>query len=162
MAMGKEQSVNWQLKSFTELTPEELYRLLVLRSEVFVVEQACVYQDLDGKDQRAMHLMGWRNNELVAYARLLPPGISYETASIGQVATSPAVRGMGIGRLLVGKAMETVREVFGAAAVTISAQAHLEAFYNAWGFVAQGVTYLEDGIPHVEMISLASPAGNLG
>lgn len=162
MTTHSETNLVWQLKPFAQLTAEELYILLALRSEVFVVEQACAYQDLDGMDQRSMHLMGWQDEQLVAYARLLPPGLLYDTASIGRVVTRGTIRGMGIGKLLMGNAMDAVRSVFGPVAVTISAQAHLEVFYNTWGFVKHGAPYLEDGIPHVRMISSAPSAGNLG
>lgn len=155
--MAEEFGIEWQLKSFDELTNEELYGLLALRSEVFVVEQACAYQDADGKDKQSMHLMAFRGNELMGYARLLPPGLSYETASIGRVVTRQAARGTGLRGLLVRRAVAAAGDIFGRGAITISAQAHLEALYNEFGFEKQGMPYLEDGIPHIKMISLGCP-----
>ena len=162
ITMENETRLVWQLKSFDDLSNEELYGLLALRSEVFVVEQACAYPDLDGKDQQSLHLMAWRDDALLAYARLLPPGLSYDTASIGRIVTCRAARSTGLGRLLLRRALTAVAEVFGQGAITISAQAHLEKFYGEFGFGRQGAPYLEDGIPHIKMISLGLPAGNLG
>src|SRR5262245_15420190 len=97
--------IEWIFKKFNELTAAELYAIMKLRNEVFVVEQDCVYQDADGKDPECYHLAGWDNNNLAAYTRIIPPGISYDQASIGRVVTSPAYRGMGAGRLLMNESI---------------------------------------------------------
>lgn len=160
--MDSSENVQWQQKTFGELANGELYGILALRAEVFVVEQACAYQDQDGKDPQSVHLMASAEGQLMAYARLLPPGLSYETASIGRIVVRRAMRGTGLGRQLVGRALAAAGELFGHGPVTISAQAHLEAFYAALGFEKQGAPYLEDGIPHIQMISAGLPAGNPG
>lgn len=147
---------NWQLKQFGELTPEELYQILRLRSEVFVVEQNCVFLDMDNKDQSSWHLMGWQDGLLAAYTRLLPPGLSYEEMSIGRVVSSPAVRGTGIGRELMLESISACRKLFGNGPIRIGAQLYLKKFYASLGFVAEGDIYLEDGIEHVEMRMPAS------
>lgn len=145
--------MNWTLKKFETLTVDELYALLRLRTEVFVVEQNCVFQDMDNKDQHCYHLMGWKENELVAYTRLVPLGISYsEYPSIGRVVTSPAARGEGIGRRLMEKSIEETRRLFGNNPIKIGAQLYLLAFYASLGFVQSSDIYLEDGIEHIEMI----------
>lgn len=144
--------VSYSLKSFPELSTSELYAILQLRAEVFVVEQNCPYQDLDGKDQKSFHLLGWKNNELVAYCRLLPPVVSYPTAaSIGRVVNSSSVRGQGVGKELMLKAIEHCRVLFPGEPITISAQHYLLRFYQELGFREQGDVYLEDDIPHIEM-----------
>ena len=136
-----------------ELTASELYIILKLRSEVFVVEQNCVYLDADGKDAGAYHLCGWLNNEvLVAYARLLAPGVSYNEASIGRVVTSPAHRKDGHGKILMQKAIDHTMDLFNISAIKIGAQQYLIKFYNSVGFSVTSEPYLEDGIPHVEML----------
>ncbi|MFT3980000.1 MAG: GNAT family N-acetyltransferase [Ferruginibacter sp.] len=145
--------ITWSCKKFTALTAPELYTILRLRSEVFVVEQNCVYLDPDGKDAKALHLCGWLNNEhLVAYARLLPPGISYSEASIGRVVTAAAHRKDGYGRILMRKAVENCLSLFGPSNIRIGAQQYLVKFYSEFGFQAVSEPYLEDGIPHVEML----------
>lgn len=145
--------MSWTLKKFETLTVDELYALLRLRTEVFVVEQNCVFQDMDNKDQHCYHLMGWKENELVAYTRLVPLGISYsEYPSIGRVVTSPAARGEGIGRRLMEKSIEETRRLFGNNPIKIGAQLYLLAFYASLGFVQSSDIYLEDGIEHIEMI----------
>lgn len=147
--------IKWQYKKFIVLTAEELYSILQLRNEVFVVEQNCVYQDCDDKDKQSIHLSGYLHGKLVAYARLLPVGISYAAgASIGRIVTSPAVRGKNVGRELMRIALKTSGELFGPTAIIISAQAHLKLFYEEFGFIAEGKKYLEDGIPHLQMKKL--------
>lgn len=143
----------WTCSKMNELTTTELYLILKLRSEVFVVEQNCVYLDADGKDWQAYHLCGWLNNELlVAYARLLAPGVSYTEASIGRVVTSPAYRKDGYGRILMQKAIDHTRDLFNVSSIKIGAQQYLTKFYNNAGFFATSEPYLEDGIPHIEML----------
>lgn len=145
--------VTWTCKKFNELSPAELYNILKLRSEVFVVEQNCVYLDTDGKDTDAWHLCGWLNGELlVAYARLLAPGVSYAEASIGRVVSSPAHRKDGYGKILMQKAIENTCSIFSVTAIKIGAQQYLTTFYNNLGFTVTSEPYLEDGIPHVEML----------
>lgn len=145
--------MNWTLKKFKDLTVDELYALLRLRTEVFVVEQNCVFQDMDNKDQHCHHLMGWKENELVAYTRLVPEGVSYPGyPSIGRVVTSPAARGGGIGRLLMKKSIEETRHLFGNGPIKVGAQLYLLAFYTSLGFEKTSDIYMEDGIEHIEMI----------
>lgn len=143
--------MRWVLKKFQELTPDELYALLGLRAEVFVVEQTCAFQDLDNKDQPSYHLLGYLQDELVAYTRLVPPGISYTAASIGRVVTSPAHRKKGFGKLLMQESIKFCDQLFGKNTIMIGAQCYLIEFYSSLGFVPSGEVYLEDGIEHIEM-----------
>lgn len=137
--------------AFESLGNKALYELLKLRSEVFVVEQHCAYLDPDDKDYQALHVMGHYEGRLVAYARLLPPGLSYPEASIGRVATHSSVRQMGFGRELMAYCIAQTLEQFGTNEVVISAQAYLEAFYKGLGFVTESDSYMEDDIPHIQM-----------
>jgi ElaA protein len=143
--------MEFSLKSFETLTPNELYQILTLRSEVFVVEQQCVFLDMDQKDQKSEHLMLWDEKNLVAYCRILPAGISYTEPSIGRVVSSPKYRGTGAGRLLMQQAIKIARQRYGNQPIRIGAQLYLKKFYASLGFEVQGDTYLEDGIEHVEM-----------
>jgi ElaA protein len=143
----------WIVKTFEELTTTELYNLLRLRSEVFVVEQNCPYLDMDNSDQQAVHLMGFdEDNELVAYTRLFKPGVKYEYSSIGRVVTSQKARGSGAGRLLMEQSIEQVEKLFGKGPIKIGAQQYLQKFYTSLGFEQTSDMYLEDNIPHIEMI----------
>ena len=149
--------ITWTVKKFDDLTPHELYAILRLRSEVFVVEQDCVFQDMDNKDQLCYHLMGWQNDtdqsmELITYTRLVPPGVSYDFPSIGRVVTSPATRGSGMGKLLMEKSIEELENLFGKRPIKIGAQLYLKAFYESLGFKQSSDIYDEDGIDHIEMI----------
>ncbi|MBY0542183.1 MAG: GNAT family N-acetyltransferase [Sphingobacteriaceae bacterium] len=144
--------LNWVFKSFEELTTIELYSILQLRSEVFVVEQNCVYQDIDGKDKKSFHLMAWQGNQLTAYTRLVPPGISFIEASIGRVITSPKYRGLSIGITLMEKSIHHTLQSYTTNKIRIGAQLYLKKFYEGFNFVAQGDEFLEDGIPHIEML----------
>jgi ElaA protein len=138
---------------FDELSPAQLYQILALRSEVFVVEQECIYQDLDNLDQQAMHLLGVDDsNNLVSYARILTPGVVYPEYAIGRVIVSQSHRGTGEGHKLMNYCMEVIESMAGKVPIRISAQAHLEKFYQTHRFKFTGKSYLEDGIPHVEMI----------
>ena len=119
---------------FTELTPHELYAILRLRSEVFVVEQNCVFLDADNKDQHCHHLMLWQQDKLAAYARLVPPGISYPQMSIGRVVSSPAYRSVGAGRQLIARAIDACFHLFGEGDIKIGAQLYLKKFYASFGF----------------------------
>lgn len=143
--------INWSCKSFTELTNEELYKILQLRSAVFVVEQNSVYQDCDDKDQHSYHLMGWQKEILVAYSRLIPPGMTYKNASIGRVITTATLRGKNIGRELVKLSIKHISELFNEHSITIGAQLYLKNFYESLGFIEAGDVYLEDGIKHIKM-----------
>lgn len=146
-------SINWEVKSFEGLTNKELYNILRLRAEVFIVEQNCPYQDMDGKDIFSFHLIGTdERNHLVAYARLLPADISYKEVSIGRVITSPAARGSGAGIQLMQTALQIIEEKHGKVPVRIGAQLYLKKFYERFGFVQVSEMYLEDGIEHVEMV----------
>ena len=144
--------MNWICKKFEELTPYELYFILQLRLEVFSVEQNCPYQDADNKDQFGHHLMGMKNDKLIAYARILPPGIAFSEISIGRVVNSPSVRRTGMGRLLMQKSLETARSLYGEVPVKIGAQLYLKAFYESFGFRQTSDIYLEDNIKHIEML----------
>jgi ElaA protein len=146
--------MRWELKTFRSLTAAELYEALRLRAEVFVVEQNCVYQDCDGHDPHCRHLFGWKEGKLAAYLRIVPPGRKYEETSLGRVVTGLGFRGQRLGHGLVEEALRLL-DAEGAGAVRISAQAYLEKFYAGFGFVAQGEGYLEDGIPHIEMLRAA-------
>lgn len=144
--------MKWDYKSFNDLTPTKLYAILKLRSEVFVVEQNCVYLDTDNKDQLSFHLSGWIGKDLVAYARILPPGLAFEEASIGRVVTNPLYRKIGAGRELMLQAIERTINQFDVSAIKIGAQLYLLDFYTSLGFKISGPQYMEDGIPHIEMI----------
>jgi ElaA protein len=144
--------IQWLLKKFEELTPYQLYAILQLRSEVFVVEQNCVFQDADDKDQSSYHLMGFDNNKLIAYTRLVPPGKIYEQASIGRVVTSPSARRLGAGKELMKQSIDAVYNLFGVQPVKLGAQLYLKQFYGLFGFEQASDVYLEDGIEHIYMI----------
>ena len=144
--------IAWLLKKFDELTPQELYSILQLRNEVFVVEQNCVFQDADNKDQFSYHLMGWDGEKLIAYSRIIPPGMVYEFPSIGRVVTSPLSRRNGSGKILMNESIKAIQKLFGEAAIELGAQLYLKKFYESFGFIQSGEIYLEDGIQHIEMI----------
>lgn len=144
--------IEWRYLSFDALGSAALYAVLQLRSEVFVVEQACIFQDMDGADDTAMHLLGTLDGQLVAYARCLPAGSKFPEASIGRVITRDSVRGTGAGHALMERALDCLTQQWGAQAIRIGAQARLELFYRQHGFVSSGDLYIEDGIPHVEML----------
>ena len=145
--------IQYKCLKFNELSPFDLYELLKLRCQVFIVEQTCIYQDLDDKDQYAIHLVGTDEQQnLLTYARILPPGISYDECSIGRVIVAESLRGKGEGHRLMKASMDFISLTYGPTPVRISAQSHLEKFYISQGFNSTGKAYLEDGIPHVEMI----------
>ena len=139
-------------KTFPELTTEELYAILQLRSEVFVVEQHCAYQDLDGKDQKALHVIGTQNEQLVAYTRVFGPGDYFKEASIGRVVVKPSERKHGYGREIINASLKAIKNSYRTTTVHLSAQAYLKKFYNSLGFEQVGEGYLEDGIPHIGML----------
>jgi ElaA protein len=143
--------IHFNTKTFDQLTTIELYQLLKLRAEVFVVEQNCAYLDIDNYDLGALHILGTSNNEIVAYARLLPQGYYHKEAGIGRVVTSTAVRSLGFGKLLMEYAITETLLQFNTTEIVISAQLYLEKFYTNLGFKTEGETYLEDDIPHIKM-----------
>ena len=145
--------IHWVLKSFSDLTPSELYAILQLRNDVFVVEQQCVYQDADGKDPDAYHLMGWYKKTLAVYTRLLPPGLSYaDHSSIGRVVSSKTIRGKGLGKELMERSIDELIQLFPQVPIKIGAQRYLTTFYESLGFKQVSAVYLEDGIEHIDML----------
>ena len=142
----------WILKQFNDLTAQELYAILQLRNEVFIVEQNCPYQDLDNKDLKAWHLMGMADGKLLAYSRLLAPGISYSESSIGRVVSSPATRKSGMGKKLMQESIKQIQYLFHTDVIRIGAQLYLKNFYESYGFIQDGDIYLEDNIPHIIML----------
>lgn len=147
--------VKWQSKTFSQLSIDELYELLKLRIDVFVVEQTCFYPDLDDKDRhvQALHLQGYKKNKLAAYLRILPKGESYDDyISIGRVVIAPDARGSGLGHDLMKQALLLCEQYFPKEKLKISAQEHLESYYNKHGFVRVSEMYLEDDIPHIAMV----------
>jgi len=144
--------ITWQCKFFTELSSLELYKILQLRSEVFIVEQNCAYQDCDDKDIKAYHYSGWNEDKIVAYTLLLAKGVSYnDAASIGRVVTSKSVRGQNLGRKLMQNSIEEIYSLFGKVPIRISAQLYLKRFYESFSFVQKSGIYMEDGIEHISM-----------
>lgn len=139
------------IKYFHEFTIDELYEILQLRSEVFVVEQDCVYQDLDGKDRKALHVFAQKNNRIVAYTRIFKPGEYFDFASIGRVVVAKNERNFGYGHDLIKASITAINTHFNVEEITISAQVYLQKFYEFHGFNKVGEGYLEDGIPHIRM-----------
>jgi ElaA protein len=143
-------------KRFDTLTPFELYEALRLRSEIFVVEQQCVFLDMDNKDQHSHHLLLYQGHALVAYARLVPAGLGFAEMSIGRVVTSGAVRGTGVGKKLMQEAIAAMYGLYGPGPIRIGAQCYARQFYENLGFVQAGEVYDEDGIDHIEMVKPAA------
>ncbi len=143
--------IKFKIKRFNELSISELYYLLQLRSEVFVVEQNCVYQDIDGKDEKALHVLGYYNDDLAAYTRLFNKGYYFEESSIGRVVVSPKYRDKKFGHDLMRISIESIKENFNETTITISAQEYLKKFYESHGFIQTSEMYLEDDIPHIQM-----------
>lgn len=148
--------LNWSVKKFENLSPLELYGILQLREAVFVLEQTCLYQDLDDRDQVSLHIQGRdpQNNRLAAYARVIPPGVTFDEPCISRVVTSHPYRGRALGKALMQRAIEVVEEHYPSRTIRISAQAHLQKFYREFGFAAEGSIYDEDGIDHIAMIRM--------
>ena len=140
------------VKNFSELTTTELYKILQLRSEVFVVEQDCVYQDLDFKDQKSLHILGVKDNSIVAYTRIFKPGEYFDNASIGRVVVASLERKNNYGHDVMKASIQAIKDYFKVDKITISAQVYLKKFYESHQFKQVGVSYLEDGIPHIEML----------
>ena len=154
-------AVAWKRVAFADLSPHQLYELLQLRTDVFVMEQACAFQDMDGYDHLAMHLLGTavqastgegQGAPLIAYARLFPAGIKFTQASIGRVLTRASVRGTGLGHVLIREAIAAVEALWGVQPIRIGAQSRLTAYYRQHGFVEVGPAYLEDNIDHQDMV----------
>lgn len=144
--------MNWNIKKFKELNVEEIYKILALRNEVFIVEQECPYLDCDDKDLNSYHLFSEENGEVVAYLRILEKGVSYDEISIGRVAVKKTYRGKGISREMMLKAIEFVENNLNESTIKIQAQAYLLNFYSSLGFKAVSEEYLEDNIPHIDML----------
>jgi ElaA protein len=141
-----------EVKKFNELSLEELYSLLQLRSEVFIVEQNCVYQDLDGKDYKSLHVIAKENNKIIAYSRLFNKGQYFKQASIGRVLVAKNQRHLSYGSEIMKASINAIQDSYNTREIKISAQLYLKEFYNSFGFKATGSSYLEDGIPHIGMI----------
>jgi ElaA protein len=155
-------TIDWRWRSYTELSPLEIHTIFAARQAVFIVEQACPYLDIDGKDPLAQHLAGWDGDQLAAYLRLLPPGVSYpDEPSLGRILTTRIRRGTGLGRELVARGLDRLYELYPTLPTRIGAQAHLHKFYASLGFVQASEPYDEDGIMHIEMLRPAGPAPRL-
>ena len=146
-------NITWYHKHFNDLITKELYQILQLRNEVFIVEQNCPFQDLDDKDFKCFHLIGFDTDsqKIMAYTRIVPAGISYTEASIGRVVTSPQARGEGIGKVLMEKSIQILEELYGGVSIRIGAQYYLKKFYESLDFEQVNEIYLEDGIEHILM-----------
>ncbi|SDR91872.1 GNAT family N-acetyltransferase [Christiangramia echinicola] len=144
--------LNIEVKKFSELTLTELYDILQLRSEVFVVEQDCVYQDIDGKDAEALHIIGFKNDKVVAYTRCFKPGYYFEEAAIGRVVVKESERKYGYGHEIMNASDKAIKDHFNTSNIKLSAQQYLIKFYESHGYSTTGEGYLEDGIPHIAMI----------
>lgn len=145
-------SLQWQAYTFEELDTAILYQILLLRQQVFIIEQECLYPDLDGLDQDSVHLCAWSDGELMAYLRSLPPGLDYQESALGRIVVSEHARGLKLGRELVERGITLNQHTWPGADIQIAAQAHLEKFYLDLGFETLGKIYLEDGIPHIKML----------
>lgn len=141
-----------EIKAFNELTLDSLYEVLQLRAEVFVVEQNCPYQDVDGKDQKAMHILGYHKEQLVAYTRVFKPGYYFDNASIGRVVVKENARQYGFGKDIMKASITFIEDTLDLSTIELSAQTYLKKFYNDLGFKEIGEGYLEDDIPHIRMI----------
>lgn len=158
---GRAQSdgvIRWRFAPFDELTPREVHDLLQLRAEVFVVEQDCPFQDVDGVDPDSWHLLGMRGEALIAYCRMIPAGVKFAEPSIGRVVTLPSLRGTGCGRELMAEALRRADTLWPGRPIRIGAQLRLERFYEDFGFVTASAPYDEDGIQHIEMLRPAPGA----
>ncbi|MBC7829299.1 MAG: GNAT family N-acetyltransferase [Chitinophagaceae bacterium] len=144
--------MNWICKPFEQLSPKELYAILQLRNDVFVVEQNCVFQDADDRDQASWHFMGWHEDRLAAYTRLLPAGISYPESSIGRVVIFPKMRKSGLGKELMERSIEMLYLLWNKQPIRIGAQLYLKKFYESFGFQQCSDIYIEDNIEHISMI----------
>ncbi|MCQ4087338.1 GNAT family N-acetyltransferase [Saccharibacillus sp. JS10] len=144
--------MQWHLKSFEQLTGDEIYRILEQRVAVFMLEQNCLYPEIDGKDNQCYHLFAEENGQIAAYCRLIPPGVTYTQASIGRVLVNDAFRGQGLAQQMMTQAITFLTEELGQSQIKIQAQHYLEKFYGSFGFTPISDVYPEDGIPHVDML----------
>ncbi len=142
----------WKIKSFEELSGAEIYEILKIRQQVFIVEQTCYYLDADGSDEKAIHIWAEKKGQIVAYCRIFDEKIKYPEASLGRVLTHPEFRNVSLGKILVKIALNTIETKFRTTTVRISAQDYLLRFYEEFGFWSTGKSYLEDDIPHTEML----------
>ncbi len=145
-------NLSFKTKSYYQLTKDELYQILCLRAEVFVVEQDCAYQDVDNKDQKALHVLGYKKDELIAYTRIFKPNDYFKYASIGRVVVALKERKHKYGYQLMEASINAIKNNFNETIIAISAQTYLKKFYNNLGFIQQGAAYLEDDIPHIFMV----------
>ena len=141
-----------EVKSFDELNNKELYELLQLRSEVFVIEQDCIYQDIDGKDERALHILGVEDGKIIAYARCFQAGDYFDDAAIGRILVRENYRKLGYGHQITKASIDAIKTKYKADTIKISAQIYLVIFYESHGFKTKGDRYMEDGIPHIAMV----------
>lgn len=148
-------SIEWRTCAFGELSPHDVHDVLRLRQDVFIVEQNCVFREIDGRDPLALHVLGRRGGRLVAYARVFPPGVVGAEASIGRVLTEASARGAGLGRAVVAEAMRVAERIAPGTAIRLAAQVHLERFYESFGFRGIGEKYVDDGIVHLDMVRAA-------
>lgn len=148
---NKAVNLEWKVLKFEELTLDELYDLMQLRSQIFVVEQDCVYLDQDGKDKKALHVLGYKGSKICAYARLFDKGEYFDACSIGRVIVAEEERRYAYGHALMSESIKAIKEYYGEDIIKISAQKYLKKFYEAHGFIQKGEEYLEDGIPHIGM-----------
>jgi len=148
--------IDWQWSAFEQLSTSALYSVLAARQDVFILEQRCLYSDIDGIDRQAHHLLGWQEQgdrrQLVAYLRCVAPGVKYEEPSLGRVLSIATARGTGIGKLLLEEGLRCAERTYPGFCIRISAQLYLQRFYASFGFRAVSEPYDEDGIPHVEML----------
>jgi ElaA protein len=152
------ENIEWLVSPFDELSSRQVYDIMKLRQDVFIIEQDCIYEDLDGYDELAIHLCGYSQNKLLCYARFFRPGIKYAEASIGRIVVSPKMRGAGLGKVLVSKANAYCEQEFKTEAIRIEAQSHLQNFYTELGYTSVGEIYPVDGIDHIQMVRKKSGA----
>ena len=160
MTGSSQTAIQWQCLAFDDLDNHQLYQVLKLRQAVFIVEQNCIYNDLDDLDQPAWHILAHRDGELLATLRCIPPGLSYPEASMGRIAVSNEARGLKLGRQIVERGIRCCQEQWPGSGIRIGAQNYLEKFYQDFGFVTASDVYDEDGIPHIKML-LESPRGEV-
>jgi ElaA protein len=152
MNIQQSPEISWSHSTLSELSAIEVFEIFKLRQQVFILEQTCLYPDMDDTDLVAQHLCGHIGQKLALYARVIPAGVTYPYASIGRIVTAPDFRGSGFGKPLVSKAIELIEKKFGNQAIKIGAQSGLQEFYHGWGFVTVSEEYIEDGIAHIDML----------
>ena len=152
MTTDSNSDVKWLCRPLSELNASQLFDLFKLRQDVFILEQRCLYPDIDNKDKDSVHLLGYQNEKLVAYLRIIPPGLSYQEASLGRVAVAECARKDGVGRILVQQGIKNLSSIYPDSVIRIGAQEYLRRFYASFGFCEVGSVYDEDGIAHIEMV----------